>query len=416
MNRQSEPVLRIGSGASKALAGFLRKRRSLSARLVADASTWAARGASLARELEAEGIRVLATRYDETALVADARSILKLFTEAADREETLVAVGSGTITDIVRFVAHRSGREFVSIPTAPSVDAYSSIVAPILIDGVKRTLTACAPLAIFADLDVLAAAPRPMLSAGFGDMICKFSAIADWRLGALLWDEGYDPRIAERSLKAARSCMDCAAGIGAADAPAVGRLMEALLESGSCMAEAGHSRPASGAEHQYSHFWEMRLLREGRPPILHGLKVGVATVLTARLWDRVRALSAGEARRAFDTCRPPAPDEERRAIATAFGAEAAEIESGQRRFLELGAEGRSALAAKAAERWEDILEIARIVPDESTTRSLLEAALCPTEPLQLGLEARDIELAQSSAHFLRDRLTVRKLARLLFGE
>ena len=102
-----------------------------------------------------------------------------------------------------------------------------------------------------------------MIAAGFGDMLCKFSAVADWRLGALLWGESFDEAIARRSTAAAESASKRRAqwrrrpeGLAA--------LMAALVQSGLCMAEAGHSRPASGAEHHYSHFWEMRLLPRGK--------------------------------------------------------------------------------------------------------------------------------------------------------
>ena len=253
------------------------------------------------------------TVFRDPYLAADAHSILRLLADDDPRERTYVAVGSGTITDIVRFVCHRTGREFVCLATAPSVDAYASVVAPIIIEGMKRTIPAAAPLAIFADTETLALAPRPMIAAGFGDMLCKFSASADWRLGALLWGESFDEAIASRAVDAARACVDSAPAIGSAVPAGLEKLMAALVESGLCMAEAGHSRPASGAEHQYSHYWEFRLLREGRPPILHGLKVGIGTLETARLWDGVRNMTETEvAERLARSRLPPRLEEEAR--------------------------------------------------------------------------------------------------------
>ena len=67
--------------------------------------------------------------------------------------------------------------------------------------------------------------------------------------------------------------------------------MEGLIESGYCMLDFGSSRNASGTEHHYSHYWEMQLLQEGRPPILHGAKVGVATILVAQMYDQIKRLS-----------------------------------------------------------------------------------------------------------------------------
>ncbi|MDA8427010.1 MAG: iron-containing alcohol dehydrogenase, partial [Treponema sp.] len=192
MENLHRPLVDIGHNAFDRLIDFLGERGRPSLRIVADGNTWRAAGETLASMARGAGLDLVQTVYDDLSLVADARSVLKLLVEEEDRKRLFVAVGSGTITDIVRFAAHRTGRDFISVPTAASVDAYGSVVAPLVIGGVKRTVGAAAPLAIFADTEVLAAAPRPMTSAGFGDMLCKYSAVADWRLGALLWGESYD--------------------------------------------------------------------------------------------------------------------------------------------------------------------------------------------------------------------------------
>ncbi len=416
MHLVEESRLEISAGASDRLVGYLGRRDHRSIRIVADRNTWRVLGRRLADAAGTAGIEVVRTVYEDPYLVADGASVLRLLADEEDRYRLFVAVGSGTITDIVRFVAHRTGRSFISVPTAPSVDAYSSVVAPLVIDGVKRTMKASPPAAIFADSEVLSQAPRPMIAAGFGDMLCKFSAVADWRLGALLWGESFDETIARRVLAAAETCVAAAAGIGRAEVGSITLLMKALVESGSCMAEAGHSRSASGAEHQYSHYWEMKLLREGRPPLLHGLKVGVGTLITAALWDRVRSLGRDEAELALASVRPRSREDESRAIELAFGDLAAEIEAGQERFLSMSREDRERLIGDILDNWEKIRSIAEGVPSVAETARLLEAALCPTDPSRLGLGEDEIAQALSSAHYLRDRFTVRKLSLMLFGD
>jgi glycerol-1-phosphate dehydrogenase [NAD(P)+] len=207
--------IEVVEDAPARLLDYCRERGRKALHLVADEHTMEALGASLERSVRAASLDLRSTVFGTEPLVAGAESVFRLLLDLDEREDRLlIAVGSGTITDIVRFVAHRSGRDFVSIPTAPSVDAYASVVAPLVVAGVKRTVAAKPPLAIFADLGVLRAAPRPMIAAGFGDMICKFTAVADWRLSALLWAEGYDESIAERSLASVRKCVDVAEGIG----------------------------------------------------------------------------------------------------------------------------------------------------------------------------------------------------------
>ncbi len=411
-------VIDIGKGAAKRLAAFCAARANSASgaappRLVADANTWKAAGEEALAELRGAGLASRATVFDEPYLAADARSILRLLLDDDPRERLYVAVGSGTITDIVRFACHRTGRGFVSLATAPSVDAYSSIVAPLVVDGGKRTVPAAAPVAVFADTEVLARAPRPMIAAGFGDMLCKFTAVADWRLGSLLWGEPFDEAIARRSVAAARSCADAAPAIGAASPEGVVALMRALVESGLCMAEAGHSRPASGAEHQYSHFWELRLLREGRPPVLHGLKVAIGTLEAARLWDGVRGLSKSQAAERLGRAAPPRREAEEALIREAFGDAAEEAIACQERFLSMGTAERESLMAAIIDGWDGILALAASVPGLAETRRLLALAGCPTDARELGLGQLEIALGMRSAHSIRDRFTVKKLALMI---
>jgi glycerol-1-phosphate dehydrogenase [NAD(P)+] len=410
-------IIDIGPGAVKRLALFCAARHEACGQgplhLVADLNTWEAMGKEAERELRALGLATRATVFDEPYLAADARSILRLLVDAEPGQRLYVAIGSGTVTDIVRFAARVADRDFVSLATAPSVDAYASVVAPIVVEGIKRTLSAVAPIAVFADSEALARAPRPMIAAGFGDMVCKFSAVADWHLGALVWGEGFDEAIASRSVASARSCVEAVEAIGAARPEGLATLMAALVESGLCMAEAGHSRPASGAEHQYSHYWEMRLLQEGRPPILHGLKVGIGAIEAARLWGLVRGTSKASAAVRLARSRLPSRKAEEGRIRRAYGAAAPRTIAAHERFLAMGEADCAALKERILESWDSILGFAAAVPSAAETARLLALAGCPTEARGLGLGRREISLGLSSAHYIRDRFTVKKLARFL---
>ena len=196
----------------------------------------------------------------------------------------MLAVGSGTIHDVVRFVCSHTNRIFVSVPTAASVDGFTSVGAPIIVDGFKQTVPAIAPAAIFADLDVLSAAPQRMTAAGFGDMLGKFTSLADWRFSAEMAGEPFCPLAYELTERALQQCMAAVDEIAAGTPRGVEALMEALLLSGWSMLLVGHSRPASGGEHHLSHHWEMAYLKEGRRQLLHGAKVGVACALLAKLY------------------------------------------------------------------------------------------------------------------------------------
>ena len=383
-------------------------------RVVADTVTWNALGRDAATRAKSGGLDTATTVFASPEPAADAASLQRLLLDDdGDAGRVYVAVGSGTITDIVRFYCHRTGRYFISLPTAPSVDAYASAVSPLIVDGAKSTIAARPPIAIFADVRTLCTAPRPMIAAGFGDMVCKFGAVADWRLGAMLWGEPFDEDIARRTLAAASGCAEMAAEIGEGSERGIRVLMSGLLESGLCMAQAGNSLCASGAEHHYSHFWEMRLLREGRAPVLHGLKVGAATLIVAGIWESIRGLDAAEASRRLALARRPDPERVRDDLSRLFGPAKAEVEAVQSRFLSMDDAGFDGLKRAVADHWPDIRRIADSAPGVDETAGLLASAGCPRDPRELGLSEAEIAAANEGSFYLRDRFTVRRLADLL---
>ncbi|MBP3961970.1 sn-glycerol-1-phosphate dehydrogenase [Paenibacillus lignilyticus] len=277
----------LDSGALRQVAPFVRERGYGEVVLVVDANTWEAAGQTLAAHLKEAGAayRVCVLKLNvQGDLIADERTIVQLMLETPAHVQAILAVGSGTIHDIVRFVCYQTGRDFVSVPTAASVDGFTSVGSPIIVDGVKITVPAVAPCAVFADLDVLAAAPQRLTAAGFADMLGKFTSLADWRFSHELAGEPFCPLAYELTEQALMKCIENVKEIATGSLKGVGVLMEALLLSGWSMLLVGHSRPASGGEHHLSHHFEMAYIREGRRQLLHGAKVGVASVLLAELY------------------------------------------------------------------------------------------------------------------------------------
>ncbi len=395
------------------MRGFAQRMGFRSFYLVADANTRRVLGERVEKMIRDSGWDVSAVVLTDDEVAADARSIQKVLIGYDATQRIFVAVGSGTITDITRFVSHRTGNKFISLPTAPSVDGFTSTNVPMIVDGVKKSFTTHGPLGIFADTSVLSAAPRAMIAAGFGDMMGKYTSVADWRLGHLLWDQPYDEHIARRALAAADACAAAVAAIGKQSPEGIAALMDALIESGFCMTDFGSSLPASGAEHHYSHCWEMKLMRDGRPPILHGAKVGVATVLVAELYDRVRRTSRGDAFDLLSTAGLPDRPGEVRRIEAAFGTMAPEMVSAQARFLDMSPEAYETLKQRIVDCWPAIQGIAADVPSPARLADLIAQTGGPTTPEGLGLSGADLALATGSAHYLRGFFTVSKLMRML---
>lgn len=406
-------MVTIDDKAAEHLVDFCRSQQYTKLLLVADRNTYAAQGKEVADALIAAGFDLKQVVFSGEEVVADATHVLDVLVEADRQERIFIAVGSGTLTDITRFSSHRTKTSFISMPTAPSVDGFASIGAPLIIHGVKITVICHAPIAIFADIDTLAHAPQAMIAAGFADMLGKLTSIADWRIGHLLWNEPYEESIAERTLAAVKLCTDNAQAIGQGSPEAVRVLLDALLESGYCMLDFGSSRPASGAEHHYSHYWEMKLLQDGRHAILHGAKVGVATALVAGLYAQLRSLSREQASDLLEASTLPPRSQEEAAIRRAYGDLGGDIINEHANFLKLDEGAYDAIKRKVLEHWDEIQAIAAQVPPPEQIVQWLAEVGGPTTVADLGLSEEEKALAAANGHYLRDRFTMRKLARVL---
>lgn len=285
-----EPIM-IAAGALAHVAPYVRERGWRRVLLVADANTMRAAGERVRDDLAAAGIAVATALIRPNALgdvvadeasVADARQRIRL--AAA---EAVVVTGAGTLHDIARYAAFCEGVPFVSVPTAPSVDGFTSKGAPLIIRGEKITVQVVGPDAMFADLDVLRQAPQALVAAGFGDMIGKTTSLFDWNFGRRFAGEPYDAEVAAITRRALGECVAHAEAIGRRTEEGLRILTGALVESGLAMLIFGQSHPASGAEHHLSHYWETAFIRAGRRQLLHGAKVGVACAEVLALYRRL---------------------------------------------------------------------------------------------------------------------------------
>ena len=231
---------------------------------------------------------------DPTDLHANEHGVALLESKLPDGVEVMIAIGSGTIHDITRYCAYTKKAKFVSCPTAASVDGFCSSVAAMIWNGCKKTLTAVAPRIVIADTDIFMNAPVRLTRSGFGDMIGKYIALADWKIANILTNEFYCERIAQITFEATKSVLESVDGIIEGKAQAYEQLMHGLLLSGLAMQMMGNSRPASGAEHHISHLIEMSPKGLGiSSDALHGEKVGIGTLLAIEEYKRIATECGG---------------------------------------------------------------------------------------------------------------------------
>ncbi len=200
----------------------------------------------------------------------------------------LVAVGGGSIIDVAKLASYRLGVPFISFPTTASHDGIASANASIRDMGAKTSIKALPPIAVIADVNVIKTAPYRYLAAGVGDMISNLTAVKDWQLAHRLRGEYYSEYAASLSLMSAKMVMKNADIIRLGNEESVRKVVKGLISSGVAMSIAGSSRPASGAEHLFSHALDAIAPK----PALHGEQCGVGTIIMAYLhglkWERIR--------------------------------------------------------------------------------------------------------------------------------
>ena len=279
-------VLETRVGVAAGMADTLRSLDFAGRPLVVfDRNTWSACGEKLMEGLSSFDPVPFVFQRDD--LHADEHALGSALAAMAYGPSFLVSAGSGTLTDITRYTALRTGLPFAAYATAASVDGFASSMTPLIIGGFKRTYPGKAPLAIFADPEVLAAAPRRMTAAGFGDVLAKTTALVDWRIAHEALDEDYCPLIAALVDKAVQECIALAGSLARQEPAAAGVLCDVLALTGIAMQLMGNSRPASGGDHHVSHLLEMRDIQAHRTGSLHGDKVGIGTLIGMTLYLRM---------------------------------------------------------------------------------------------------------------------------------
>lgn len=222
-------------------------------------------------------------------LHADDHAVALVMPQIPEGCDYLIAIGGGSIHDVTRYCAYKKGVPFVACPTCASVDGFCSSVAAVTWEGFKKTLSAVSPTLVVADLDVIRFAPVHLAKAGFADLMGKYIALTDWKIGNILTGEYFCPTIFEMTQVAAQKVLECAHLITERDEAAYEKLMYGLILSGLAMQLLGNSRCASGAEHHVSHLIEMEPEGLGaHSDALHGEKVGVATLLYCQEYHRLK--------------------------------------------------------------------------------------------------------------------------------
>jgi len=341
---------------------------------------------------------------DAEGLHADQHAIEVVENNMEEDIDLILAVGTGTIHDISRYVAFQYKIPFISVPTAASVDGFVSTVAAMTWNGLKKTVPAAPPIAVYADSNIFAAAPRRLNASGVSDLFGKYICLADWKIAHMLTDEYICDEIIELEEKALRTVRSCLDDISQGDRESCEKLMYALILSGLAMQMVGNSRPASCAEHHLSHLWEMEVINEPLDA-LHGEKVSIGTLIVLREYNRIaRAIREGR-------CRVLSERED--------DTELLEKTFGKKHLLEGIIEENTPdpLEEVSPARLESCLsEIADIIeelPREEELVHAMDKAGCKQSVYEIGLTEEIIPQSLKLAPYVRRRLSFLRVSRML---
>lgn len=361
--------------------------------IVCDANTHDVLGKRISEALPAARVTVLeAPKADEVTV--------ERLTDLTRHAEALIAVGSGTLNDLVKYVSHRRAQPYAVFATAPSMNGYVTATASISRNGEKLSLPATPPKAAFFDLAILANAPYRLIRAGVGDSLCRSTAECDWRLAHWLFDATFLETPFRIQMGDEAKLVDHVGGLENRDLDALEALVRLLVLGGLGMLIAGSSQPGSQGEHLISHYIDM--MHPACPESLHGEQVGLATRTMAALQHRV--LASEEPPELFET--RIAADE----MAKRLGRWSRSCETALRSKALAGAR-LDAANQRLRAHWPALrLALQASSLPLSRLQNALDSAGIASDPRDLGITPPFYREAVLHARELRDRYTMLDLA------
>lgn len=390
-------------------SGFERKK----AVVVCDQTTFRVAGQRVNDCMEKSGTEHLPPFiYKEPSPYAGIENVTLLEEFLKTNDAIPVVVGSGTLNDLTKLASARTGRPYMCVATAASMDGYTAFGASITYRGAKQTFACPAPKAVVADIEIIRHAPPLMTASGYADLFAKVTAGADWLIADALGVELIDHQawaIVQGNLKDA-----LADPVGAKEgkAAAITPLIEGLILGGFAMQWSQSSRPASGAEHQFSHLWNMEHHTYMGMTPSHGFQVGVATLAITRLYEKMLQTSLDK----IDVEKISMqwdewPVHEQRIIRMFRDSGFVETALTETRKKYSGKEMLTEQLSTLKMVWPQLREnlVKQLVPAAEVEKMLHEAG-APTRPEQIGLSNQRMKESFLKASYIRSRFTILDVA------
>ncbi|RKY61305.1 MAG: sn-glycerol-1-phosphate dehydrogenase [Candidatus Neomarinimicrobiota bacterium] len=405
-------VIEIASGAMQNTVKIFKDLfDNMSAMIIADVNTYAAAGKQLEEIFRNNNLRLERTYiFDDPDLYAEMKYVDHLVEILSSGNAIAVAVGSGTINDLTKLASYRCKRQYMSVATAGSVDGYTAFGASITENSFKQTFFCPAPVAIVADLDVIAAAPPEMNAWGYADLMAKIPAGADWIIADALDVEPIDRISWQLVQEPLRKLISDPAGIQRREHKALCFLMEGLIMSGLAMQQAQSSRPASGAEHQFSHLWDNQHHKHNGKTPSHGFKVAIGSLASLALYETlIECLDGSPAiiEKSIDTYWPEFSEIEkeiRQKFADPVEAEQI-IEQSRQKYVDSSV--LQERVNRVTEIWPELKQkLRRQLLGFHEFKAMLQQVNAPVSPEDIGIALDRLKNSYGLARLIRKRYTV----------
>ena len=282
-------ALWIGTNVLSTIADLFREQfPGKNAVIIADNNTYEVAGRHVEKFISDAGIvQEKPFIFTNPDLHAEYKYIDELTSFLRTTDAIPVAVGSGTINDLTKLSSHLTDRRYICVATAASMDGYTSFGASITADGAKQTFNCPAPQACLADIEIIRKAPREMTAAGYADLFAKVVAGADWILADALDIEPIHKEAWNIVQGGLHDALSDPAGVKNGNPEAIRKLLEGLMLGGFAMQCSQTSRPASGAEHYFSHLWDMTHHTHKGELVSHGFQVSLGTVAITAFYEQL---------------------------------------------------------------------------------------------------------------------------------
>lgn len=396
----------ISSGAISRLPALVKKYGYSHPYLICDTITYKIAGAKCMELLADDGIdgtvRVL------THLAFDEATLGEIVVNLPDDCDLMIGCGTGSITDMIRYSSYKLGKPCFTVATGAPMDGFAASIGIMNVNNLKATMKAHNSEVIIGDTDILKTAPYRMTVAGFGDLIGKITCLNDWALSGIINGEHYCENIVALVKDCVSDILQEAPKIKERDPLVLGRVMNGLVLSGAAISLYGDSRPASGAEHHMSHFWEAIFDQMGESHAMHGEQVATGTVLVLMLAEELRKVSPDfdKARRFAAEYDPAVWEAEIRRV---YKASAEEVIALEKSAGKNDPARRAKRIDSMEKNWSAILDQLKALPSSAELQSLLDDIGCPCTPEKIGVDDTLLKETFLYCKEVRNRYTIFQL-------